>query len=95
MTTNKYNDAWAKILAAVWTEKDGAMRRRLEEDPRQVFEELGASFPEEAKVNVIANTHQEFNFVIPMVPAGLAEISDEDIAELYQACPGTQLDMGN
>jgi len=93
MTANKYNEAWAKILAAVWTEKDGALRKRLEVDPAAVFAELGAPFPQGVTVNIIANTSHQLNFVIPMVPAGLADISDEDIAELYQACPGTQLDM--
>lgn len=95
MTSNKFNDAWAKILAAVWTDNSGELRQRLQDDPKSVFSEFGAEFPENVTVNTISNQAHEFNFVIPLAPSGLADISDEDIAELYQACPGTQLDMGN
>jgi hypothetical protein len=94
MNTNRYNDAWAKIVSAVWIEKDGGIRRRLEEEPKAVFAEFGAEFPEDIEVDVVRNSTDKLTFVIPVAPVDLADITDEDIAELYQACPGTQLDMG-
>lgn len=92
--TNKYNDAWTRLLAALWTAKGEGLRQRLRDDPKSVFAEYGVEFPEGVNVNVIENSPSNFNFVIPLVPSGLANISDADIAELYQACPGTQLDFG-
>jgi len=95
MSTNRFNDAWSQILAKVWIDKDGALRDRLRTDPTAVFAEHGAAFPNDVSISVVENSPTKLTFVIPVAPAGLADISDEDIAELYQACPGTQLDMGD
>ncbi len=94
MNANRYNDAWSQILAKIWTKKDGTLRERLISDPGSVFAEHGAEFPGDVTVSVIENGPKNLTFVIPVAPVGLAEISDEDIAELYQACPGTQLNFG-
>lgn len=94
MSMNRYNDAWSQILAKVWTGRDDGIRDRLKTDPASVFAQHGAPFPDDVSVSVVENSPTDLTFVIPVAPAGLADISDEDIAELYQACPGTQLDMG-
>ena len=90
---NKVNEAWTKIVEAVWSDTTGELIKRLRTDPRAVFRTYGVEIPPDFQVGILENVPHRVHFVVPAKPGSFGNISDKDIVELYQACPGTQLDF--
>jgi hypothetical protein len=88
---NQVNQAWAKIVQDIWNDDSGKLRARLRADPHAMFRAYGVEVPATIAVEVYENTNMKLHFVVPNKPA--ADIGDKDVVELYQACPGTQLDF--
>jgi hypothetical protein len=88
-TPNRFERAWAEVVAKVWYEGDQGFRERLLRDPKSVFAELGASIPADVTLTVVENTRQQITFVVPPKPEELSGLRDEAMSELYRACPGT------
>ena len=86
---NKFERAWAEAVAKVWQESDQTFRRKLLVDTRAAFAELGVEIPHGVEVQVIESTQKKMFFVLPPKPEELGEIADENLDELYRACPGT------
>jgi len=91
---NRFEKAWATAVLRVWKECDEDFRRKLVKDPRAVFAELGAEIPAGVHVKIIENTPTHLHFVIPPKPEDLDAITDENLDELYRACPGTVCAVG-
>lgn len=87
--SNKFERAWAEAVARIWTRGDMEFRRKMLEDPRAAFAELGAEIPEGVDLRVIERTAKNVYFVLPPRPEELEDISDQNLDELYRACPGT------
>lgn len=87
--SNKFERAWAEAMARIWTKGDKDFRRKMLENPKAAFAELGAEIPEGVDVRVIEGTAKNVYFVLPPRPEELENISDKNLDELYRACPGT------
>ena len=88
-STNNFERAWAEAVAKVWQESDQSFRMKLLSDPKSAFAELGAEIPSGVDVRVIESTLKQVYFVLPPKPEDLEDISDQNLDELYRACPGT------
>src|SRR2546423_15269519 len=86
---NQFERAWAEAMARIWSHNDEDFKKKLIQNPREAFEELGAKIPEGVNVRVIENDAHTVNFVIPPKPKELEKLTDQDLSELYRACPGT------
>jgi hypothetical protein len=86
---NRFEQAWAEAVAKVWKEGSGEFRTKLLRDPKAAFAELGAEIPQGVDVRVIESSRSQVYFVLPPKPGELKDISDENLDELYRACPGT------
>lgn len=86
---NRFEQAWAEAVIRVWRQGDSAFKAKLLRDPKAAFKELGADIPHGINVKVIENTAGEVHFVLPPQPKELADITDQNLDELYRACPGT------
>lgn len=86
---NKFERAWAEAMTRIWTKGDVAFRRKMLEDPKAAFAELGAEIPEGVDIRVIERTSKNVYFVLPPKPDELTDLSDKNLDELYRACPGT------
>jgi hypothetical protein len=87
--TNRFEQAWAEAVVRVWQENDATFRTKLLSDPKAAFAELGAEIPHGIQVKVIENSANQVNFVLPPRPSALEEVTDQNLDELYRACPGT------
>ena len=72
--TNKMNT----LIAACW--KDDALKQRFLSDPHAVLADHGMDVPEGMNVNVVENTDTTVNVTLPAAPEGLAELSDDELA---------------
>lgn len=86
---NRFEAAWAELVARIWSERDEGARAKLIENARSVFAEQGAELPPGVEIVVIENSPNKLHFVLPPPPEELDRISDESLSELYRACPGT------
>ncbi len=68
----------AALFAACW--KDEALKARFLSDPKAVLAEHGIDVPANIKVNVVENTDNTVHITMPQAPAGVGELSDEELA---------------
>ena len=74
-------DIEAKIVALAWQDDD--FRRKFVADPKGQFEErLGAKLPASLKMAVHEEDANSLHFVIPMRPAAISELSDEELEKV-------------
>ena len=70
-----------KIVALAW--KDDGFRRKFLADPKQQCEShLGTKLPATLKIAAYQEDENNLHFVIPMKPANLGELSDEDLEKV-------------
>ena len=69
----------AKIIAKAW--KDPAFKKRLLQNPKAVFEEMGAHFPKNATVRVVEDTANTLTFVLPPALKG-KELTEAELEKL-------------
>jgi hypothetical protein len=87
--SNRFEKVWAEAVSKVWNEGDAAFRHKLLTNPKAAFAELGAEIPEGVDLRVIESSRQNVYFVLPPKPEDLKDIEDQNLDELYRACPGT------
>ena len=69
-------DKLQELFARCW--KDEAFKKRFVSEPGAVLDEEGFDVPEGVKVNVIENSANEMNIVLPANPESL-ELSDSEM----------------
>ncbi|MNJ01064.1 hypothetical protein D3C73_1605770 [compost metagenome] len=77
----------------MWSDSSGELLKQLTAKPKEVFQKYGVTIPDTCNVQILPNSSSEIHFVVPMRPNSFGDLADEDIVELYRACPGTQLDF--
>lgn len=79
----KVHNRFHKVVAKAWDDDD--FKSRLVRDPGTIFEEYGIELPPGVSVNVMENTSEQWNFVLP---ARCAQISDGPLesSELAASC---------
>jgi hypothetical protein len=70
----------AALVAACW--KDEALKARFMTDPKAVLAEHGINVPDGINVNVVENSDNTVHITMPMAPAGVGELSDEELANV-------------
>lgn len=78
------------LFAACW--KDDALKARLMNAPRDVLAERGISIPDGVTVNVVENTDNALNLVIPRTPADAPSLSDAELSNAAAGCQDTSMD---
>ena len=68
---NEREDPLQKVITRCW--EDEAFKQRLPADPAATLEVEGAAVPEGVTPNVVADTPQVLNLVIPAPPGRLAD----------------------
>jgi hypothetical protein len=77
----------AKLIERCWS--DSSFKERLTSDPKAVLKELGVDLPDNVKVNIVENTRDVVNLVIPVAPnRAQSQVSLEAAAKLatYTDC---------
>lgn len=68
---------YAKILAKVWS--DDAYLATFKADPRKVLQEHGIEVPADRQIVVVEDTEATLHLVVPPKPAGLEQLSEDDL----------------
>jgi hypothetical protein len=74
----------AALFAACW--KDEALKARFMNDPKAVLTEYGIDVPANINVNVVENTDNTVHITMPQAPAGVGELSDEQLSNVAGGC---------
>ncbi|MFI5334107.1 MAG: NHLP leader peptide family RiPP precursor [Chlamydiales bacterium] len=71
----------AKIIVKAW--KDPQFKKRLMENPRAAFQEMGLVInSDEIKIRAIEDTANSYTFVIPPSPANDRELSEGELEKV-------------
>jgi hypothetical protein len=76
----------AELFAACW--KDEALKARFMTDPKAVLAEYDMPVPDGMDVKVVENADNCVHITMPTVPAGAAELSDEELSAAAGGCAG-------
>ena len=71
-------NALAQLYAACW--KDEALKARFMSDPKAVLAEYGIDVPDGIDVNVVENSGNTVQIMMPMPPDGHEAMSMEELA---------------
>ena len=74
---NDQSKQYQQLIAKCWA--DEAFKRQLLANPAETLKNEGLEVPEGVQVQVVENTPQVFNLVIPAPPT---DLSDEDLGEV-------------
>ena len=73
----EHRNILANLFSECW--KDEALKARFIQDPKTVLAEHGLNVPEGVDVNVLENTDNVVHITLPMSPANMHELSDEEL----------------
>jgi hypothetical protein len=68
---------WGQVIARAWIDED--FKRRLMFDPRGVLAEHGVELPENTEINVVEDSPDVRNIVLPMPPE--EDFIEEELVE--------------
>lgn len=74
----------AKVVAKAWADED--YKKNLLANPKEVLENEGLEIPEEKKINILENTKDTLNFVLPMPDSTLDAEDLEDRKAAFCLC---------
>lgn len=81
MNRKEMNKKLSQVIAKVWADEE--YKEKLMNNPEAILRDEGIEIPAGMKVNVLENTDQEYNLVIPQKPEELTEeLSDEDLDQV-------------
>ncbi len=75
----------AKAIARAWT--DTAYKAKLLTDPHAALAEIGVKVPAGTNVKVLENTADIHHVVLPVPPANVGELSDQEMMKLAAGSP--------
>ena len=76
----KNNNLKAKMIARAW--KDENFRKKLLENPKEVFKEYGIEIPGNGEMKVVSEDATHFYFVFPIPPVNHHELSHAELERL-------------
>ena len=85
MTEQK--NALAQLFAACW--KDEALKARFMADPKAVLAEYDMPMPDGIDVKVVENADDCVHITLPAPPAGLMNLSDDELSNAAGGSPTT------
>jgi len=84
---NNPYEKWARIITKAW--EDETFKKRLLKNPEQVMKENGIDVPAGMHFQVIEDTAEKRNLVLPLKPKHV--LSEADLKNLYAASGGGPL----
>ena len=85
MTEQK--NALAQLFAACW--KDEALKARFMAEPKAVMRERNLAVPDGIDVKVVENADDCVHITLPAPPAGVGELSDDELRKMAGGMDGT------
>ncbi|MCB0086453.1 MAG: NHLP leader peptide family RiPP precursor [Caldilineaceae bacterium] len=76
---NTQSNAYSRLVTKAWTDPD--FKTRLLADPKAVMAESGLEVPEGIRLNIVEDTSDIINIVLPASPAGGA-LSEQDLEKV-------------
>lgn len=76
---NTQSNAYSRLVTKAWTDPD--FKTRLLADPKAVMAEAGLEVPEGIRLNIVEDTSDVINLVLPTSPAGEA-LSEQDLEKV-------------
>ena len=74
----EYENIYEKIVARAW--RDPEFKARLIADPRAAAGEMGLDWGDNVTITVVEDTAEEKHLLIPFSPAGLVELTDDELS---------------
>ena len=74
------NELRAKMIARAW--KDKNFRKKLLENPKEVFKEYGVEIPGNGEMKVVSEDATHFYFVLPNSPTKASKLSELELENI-------------